>query len=141
MEVKDSFSLKLDFVRQGTSKEALKQASGVPRLEDLLATQSDIFAMTERVTNKDVLMYIYTSGTTGLPKPAIIKHGRYIAGGFTFYESAGFTDKDTFLVTLPVYHSNAGVLGLGCAMICGGTVVLCKKFSASNFFKVYNINN
>jgi acyl-CoA synthetase (AMP-forming)/AMP-acid ligase II len=136
MDVKESFSLKLDFVRQGSAKEPMKAAAGLPRLEDLLANQSDIFAMTERVTNKDVLMYIYTSGTTGLPKPAIIKHGRYIAGGFTFYEAAGFNDKDVFLVTLPVYHSNAGVLGMGCTMICGGTVVLCKKFSASNFFKV-----
>jgi solute carrier family 27 fatty acid transporter 1/4 len=136
MDVKDSFTLKLDFIRQGTTKEPLAAAKNFPRLEDLLADQSDVFAMTEKVANKDILMYIYTSGTTGLPKPAIIKHGRYIAGGFTFYEVAGFTDKDTFLVTLPVYHSNAGVIGLGSALICGATVVLCKKFSASNFFKV-----
>ena len=92
--------------------------------------------MTEKVQSKDVLMYIYTSGTTGLPKPAIIKHGRYIAGGSSFFYAAEFTAKDVFYVTLPIYHSNAGMIGLGAALVCGATVVLVKKFSASNFFKV-----
>jgi acyl-CoA synthetase (AMP-forming)/AMP-acid ligase II len=36
---------------------------------------------------------------------------------------------------LPIYHSNAGVIGIGAALISGATVVLRKKFSASNFWK------
>ena len=58
-------------------------------------------------------MYIYTSGTTGLPKPAIIKHSRYIGGGFTFFDSCGIRPDDVFLVALPIYHSNAGCIGIG----------------------------
>lgn len=80
-------------------------------------------------------MYIYTSGTTGLPKPAIIKHSRYIAGGFSFFQAAKLTTDDVFYVTLPIYHSNAGVIGIGAALISGATAVLRKKFSASNFWK------
>lgn len=58
-------------------------------------------------------MYIYTSGTTGLPKPAIIKHNRYIAAGFSFFDSCKLNKNDVFLVTLPIYHSNAGCIGVG----------------------------
>lgn len=123
----------MDLIRQGTSKPI--QDDNIPLLEKLLENKSDVFSPNEKITGKDVLMYIYTSGTTGLPKPAIIKHNRYIAGGFSFFDSARLSTDDVFLVTLPVYHSNAGVLGLGAALISGATVVLCKKFSASNFWK------
>ena len=87
------------------------------------------------VSNKDVIMYIYTSGTTGLPKPAIIKHSRYIAGGFTFYEAARLNSSDVLLVTLPIYHAVGCIIGVGSGLVSGITVVLRRKFSASNFWK------
>ena len=80
-------------------------------------------------------MYIYTSGTTGLPKPAVIKYNRYCAGGITFFRSAYLSKNDRIYVALPLYHANGGVIGIGSAIISGGTVVLRKKFSASNFWK------
>lgn len=137
MEVNDQFSRKFDLIRQGQTKTPCDKAAGLPQLEKLLGGVSDqVFSPKEHIHCDDILMYIYTSGTTGLPKPAIIKHGRYISGGFTFFEAAGFNENDVFYVTLPVYHSNAGILGLGATIISGATVVLTKKFSASNFFKV-----
>lgn len=56
-------------------------------------------------------------------------------GGFSFFDAAKLTPDDVFLVTLPIYHSNAGVLGIGATIISGATVVLRKKFSATNFWK------
>jgi acyl-CoA synthetase (AMP-forming)/AMP-acid ligase II len=85
--------------------------------------------------SQDVIMYVFTSGTTGLPKPAVIKHNRYIAGGFTFYDSAYLNAKDRVYVTLPIYHAVGGVIGVGAALVSGSTVVLRKKFSASQFWK------
>lgn len=80
-------------------------------------------------------MYIYTSGTTGLPKPAVIKQNRYCAGGFTFFETSGLKrDKDIVYLTLPIYHANGAIIGVGAAIVSGATVVLRKKFSASNFW-------
>jgi acyl-CoA synthetase (AMP-forming)/AMP-acid ligase II len=38
-------------------------------------------------------------------------------------------------VTLPIYHGNGNVIGVGSAIVSGATVVLRKKFSASNFWK------
>jgi len=85
----------------------------IEELSVLLTSMSTKFVTEEKVISNDVLMYIYTSGTTGMPKPAIIKHSRFIGGGFTFFDCAKLNTNDIFLVTLPIYHSNAGVLGVG----------------------------
>ncbi len=96
-------------IYQGESMNGTK----ADRLEDLLATVPTEFFAEETITGDDVLMYIYTSGTTGMPKPAIIKHSRYLAAGFTFFDCANLNTNDVFMVTLPIYHSNAGCMGIG----------------------------
>jgi acyl-CoA synthetase (AMP-forming)/AMP-acid ligase II len=81
------------------------------------------------------MMYIYTSGTTGLPKPAVIRQSRYHAGAVTFYTAARLKPHDIVMITLPIYHSNGGVIGVGAALVNGNTVVLRRKFSASQFWR------
>jgi acyl-CoA synthetase (AMP-forming)/AMP-acid ligase II len=84
---------------------------------------------------QDTIVYIYTSGTTGLPKPAVINHIRFYGGGIIFFKAAGLTTSDIVYVSLPIYHSNGGVLGVGSAILSGATVVLRRKFSASQFWR------
>ena len=48
---------------------------------------------------------------------------------------ANITSNDKILVTLPIYHGNGHFFGIGSAIITGATIILRKKFSASNFFK------
>jgi acyl-CoA synthetase (AMP-forming)/AMP-acid ligase II len=38
-------------------------------------------------------------------------------------------------VSLPIYHSNGCVLGIGSAIVSGATVVLRRKFSATQFWQ------
>lgn len=65
-------------------------------------------------------MYIYTSGTTGLPKPAVIKHSRYCAGGFVFFHTSGLKPaRDIVYVTLPIYHANGAIIGVGASIVAG----------------------
>ncbi|RNA44931.1 long-chain fatty acid transport 4 [Brachionus plicatilis] len=87
------------------------------------------------VASEDTILYIYTSGTTGLPKPAVIKQSRYYGGASTFFRAAGLGANDVVYVTLPIYHGNGTLLGIGSAITVGSTVVLRQKFSASNFWK------
>ncbi|PAV84489.1 hypothetical protein WR25_18296 [Diploscapter pachys] len=86
-------------------------------------------------TFHDVLCYIYTSGTTGNPKPAVIKHYRYywmcMGAGYSF----GIRPDDIIYITMPMYHSAAGILGIGSLIAMGTTAVIRRKFSASNFWK------
>lgn len=106
------------------------------RLESLLNGNSRVnYVNYRQVEPSDILMYIYTSGTTGLPKPAIITHSRYFGGACTFYDAADLKDDDVVYVTLPIYHATGGIIGIGCSIINGSTVVLRRKFSATNFWK------
>ena len=41
---------------------------------------------------------------------------------------------DVMYVTLPLYHTSGGIIGLGQMLFGGSTIVLRRKFSASNFW-------
>ncbi|MDP3490730.1 MAG: long-chain-acyl-CoA synthetase [Phenylobacterium sp.] len=88
----------------------------------------------EGMTAQDTCLYIYTSGTTGLPKAARITHVRaqlYMRG---FAGSTGARESDRIYVALPLYHATGGLCALGAALLNGGSVVLKKKFSATQFW-------
>ena len=80
-------------------------------------------------------MFVYTSGTTGLPKPAVIKQSRLYGAGFVFFDAAKLSTDDVVYVSLPIYHGNGTFIGIGSAIVSGATVVLRRRFSATNFWK------
>ena len=43
-------------------------------------------------------------------------------------------ENDVNYISLPLYHSNGGVIGTGLTLLRGNTGVIKKKFSASKFF-------
>ncbi|GFY58268.1 long-chain fatty acid transport protein 4, partial [Trichonephila inaurata madagascariensis] len=88
-----------------------------------------------KVGFNDRMMYIYTSGTTGLPKAAIIRHSRFLWIGAAAKWVSQLGDDEVFYNTLPMYHTAGGVLFVSVVFIMGGTMILRKKFSASNFWK------
>lgn len=47
----------------------------------------------------------------------------------------GLKPGDTLYGPLPLYHSSAGMLAMGPALLSGVTLVLRTKFSATNFWK------
>ncbi|CAJ0566619.1 unnamed protein product, partial [Mesorhabditis spiculigera] len=87
------------------------------------------------VTFTNILCYIYTSGTTGNPKPAVIKHFRYFWIAMGAQRAFGIVPDDKVYITMPLYHSAAGIMGIGSVIVAGTTAVIRKKFSASNFWK------
>ncbi|XP_022818466.1 long-chain fatty acid transport protein 1-like [Spodoptera litura] len=89
---------------------------------------------TEQAKPRDTLLYIYTSGTTGFPKAAIITNIRYLLIPLGVQSSAQLTPSDVIYDPLPLHHTAGGVLGAGLAIVSGCTVVLRKKFSASNYW-------
>ncbi|VDL66071.1 unnamed protein product [Nippostrongylus brasiliensis] len=62
---------------------------------------------------KSILCYIYTSGTTGLPKAAVMKHFRYYSMVMGAAKSFGIYPSDRIYVSMPIYHTAAGILGKG----------------------------
>ncbi len=86
------------------------------------------------VRQQDPALYIFTSGTTGLPKASIQKQSRQ-----TLFCELGktvglkVTRDDTMYICLPLYHATGLCIGFLGALNVGATVVLKRKFSASQF--------
>ncbi len=82
----------------------------------------------------DLLFLIYTSGTTGLPKAARISHLKAALTGMASWKSQGLRPDDRTYCCLPLYHSAGGMMAVGAALMSGGSIVIARKFSASQFW-------
>ena len=88
---------------------------------------------TKEITIGSTAMYIFTSGTTGLPKAAVQSHKR-LQQAATLCHTAGLrcTEEDRIYLSLPLYHGTGLIIGLGSALSSGASVLLRRRFSASN---------
>ncbi|XP_032437651.1 long-chain fatty acid transport protein 2 [Xiphophorus hellerii] len=117
---------------------------GITALSDKIAEASDRPLPPELRANihiRSTALYIYTSGTTGLPKAAVVTHERVWAASFV-QASSGTTADDIFYINLPLYHSAGFLIGMAGGIERGLTLVLRKKFSASQFWddcRKYNV--
>jgi fatty-acyl-CoA synthase len=82
----------------------------------------------------DLLFLIYTSGTTGLPKAARISHLKAVVTGMASWKSQRLGPADRTYCCLPLYHSAGGMMAVGAALMSGGSIVIARKFSASQFW-------
>ena len=114
-------------------------ASGAdPRVDELVAGfDGGPLSPQERpaLTIADGALYVYTSGTTGLPKAARITHSRLQRIMFAFSAAANAKASDRMYVSMPMYHSNGGILGPGVTLSVGGSCFIKEKFSQGEFWR------
>ncbi len=88
----------------------------------------------------DLCMLMYTAGTTGLPKAISFWQGKLLGGlnVKTLMKLAGLITKPTDIVftPLPLFHSNALFLSTFSSFLCGLSLVLGKKFSATRHWDI-----
>ncbi|XP_034535368.1 very long-chain acyl-CoA synthetase-like [Notolabrus celidotus] len=136
-----------DLKQQGVRVFILKDdcdVDGIESLSDKIKQASDQPLSPQLRSNihmKSPALYIYTSGTTGLPKAAVINHERLWMA--TYLQSiAGIRSNDIIYIYLPLYHSAGFLMGLCGAIEKGITIILKRKFSASQFWndcRKYNV--
>jgi fatty-acyl-CoA synthase len=80
-------------------------------------------------------LYIYTSGTTGLPKAAKVSHYRLMQWSHWFAGMMDTRPSDRMFNCLPLYHGIGGVVATFATLVSGGTVVIRRRFSASDFWR------
>jgi fatty-acyl-CoA synthase len=81
----------------------------------------------------DLFMLIFTSGTSGEPKAVKCSHGKVAIAGVTMTDRFSLGKNDVCYASMPLFHSNAVLVGWAVAVACRGSMVLRRKFSASGF--------
>lgn len=91
------------------------------------------------LVGRDPQVLIFTSGTTGLPKAATVTWQRNHESSLFTYNWLGLRNvttstPDRFLTAMPLYHSSAFQLCFHGSLMGAGTMIIARKFSASNFW-------
>ena len=126
-------------LREGQDYFMVGESSTPNWAENLLQTQakmsSENLPGTADITLRETSMHLFTSGTTGFPKAAIVSNRRALFTSFGLAR-AGYrtTPNDRFYVPLPLYHGTGLLAGALAALVSGATVILRRKFSASQFW-------
>ena len=87
------------------------------------------------ITHMDHARLMYTSGTTGKSKGVVRPCAADYSSAQNYSSIMVLTSDDTVFTCLPLFHSNAMVMGVYPAMISGCKVIVEEKYSASKFWK------
>jgi fatty-acyl-CoA synthase len=90
---------------------------------------------TDEVDPGASLLLMFSSGSTGAPKAVICSHGRLAAISEALLARTELTRDSVSYMSMPLFHGNAVMLNLGPAMVCGATICMVRKFSASGFVR------
>ncbi|HJQ38978.1 MAG TPA: AMP-binding protein [Thermoanaerobaculia bacterium] len=75
---------------------------------------------------------IYTSGTTGASKGAVLTHNNFMANAVNLTTCWQITDRDRFLLALPLFHIHALGNGLHTWLVSGCRMRLLERFDHRN---------
>jgi carnitine-CoA ligase len=76
---------------------------------------------------------LYTSGTTSRPKGVLVTHANYLAVGAAVAGHLAITERDRWLIALPLFHANAQYYCTMSALVAGASIALVPRFSASGW--------
>ena len=98
-----------------------------------VAEHKDVPVVAYDADPRDLFMLIYTSGTSGEPKAVKCSQGKVAIAGVTMTQRFSLGPDDVCYVSMPLFHSNAVLVGWAVALGCRGSLVLRRRFSASQF--------
>ncbi|MCU1459469.1 MAG: acyl-CoA synthetase [Actinomycetia bacterium] len=85
------------------------------------------------LSGDDLFMLIFTSGTSGNPKVVRCTHTKITQPGTAVINLLDLTTADIAYLSMPLFHSAGVMAGWSTTLTLGSTVVLKRRFSASEF--------
>ena len=92
-----------------------------PEWTELLDTPG---RLPDRVDVDDVANIQYTSGTTGLPKGVLLTHHNVVNNGQFLAQGFHYTEQDSIVVPVPLFHCFGCVIGTMSALNSGAAIIL-----------------
>ena len=77
---------------------------------------------------KDLAAFLYTSGTTGRSKGAMLTQGNLLSNAQTLVSQWQFTEQDTLLHALPIFHTHGLFVATNVALLAGSKLLFLPKF-------------
>jgi len=105
------------------------EGDGSGALPDLAATLAPLDGV-EPMGADDLAAILFTSGTTGRPKGAMLTHGNLSSNVAVLFETWRFSDADTILHALPLFHAHGLFVALHLALFSAATLRMLPKFDA-----------
>lgn len=84
----------------------------------------------------DEALLVYTSGTTGNPKGVVLTQMNLLADAEDITTWHDINHKTKMMCVLPIHHVNGTIVTHVSPFYAGASVVLIRKFSASDFFRM-----
>ena len=101
--------------------------------EELLAQHQNAPLPEIEPDENSILFLLFTSGSTSAPKAVVCTNQRMAIASVRAGQIYGVTSEEVCYCPMPLFHGNALMACWGPALAVGATVVLRRKFSASNF--------
>lgn len=103
-------------------------ADGTGSIVELAKAQSNTFE-TVIADGSDLAAFLYTSGTTGRSKGAMLTQNNLLSNSTILAEYWQFSDADTLLHALPVYHTHGLFVAINVCLMSGASMILLPKFN------------
>jgi len=139
-EVKDKFHRIQKTLRQNIPAVVWRNeesTNGFHRFEDWADTEfpAEFEKKQPPAGNEDNAVLIYTSGTTGKPKGVLLSHGNIIAELEAIDRVLEFTDEESVLSLLPLFHVYLQIVNLWLASTKGAEVFYIKELTPDELSK------
>lgn len=85
---------------------------------------------------EDLVALPYSSGTTGLAKGVMLTHHNLVANMCQMQGLSYFTEDDTLVAVLPLFHIYGLVVILNLGLLEGATIVLMPRFELEPFLQI-----